>query len=95
VRPFSEGKGGEEVRWLHGVGGGRQKKERHGGWRSKMIKGNWFSGLNARLGQTAKWAGKKNMVESMRCARKIGEGILAGQNRKEKGNKNREEFLGC
>jgi hypothetical protein len=22
---------GEEVRWLHGVGGGRQKKERHGG----------------------------------------------------------------
>jgi hypothetical protein len=35
------------------------------------------------------------MVESMRCVRKIGEGILVGQNKKEKGNKNREEFLGC
>jgi hypothetical protein len=31
------------------------------------------------------------MVESMRWARKIGEGILVGQNRK---NKKREEFLG-
>jgi hypothetical protein len=38
---------------------------------------------------------QKNMVESIRSVRKIGEGILADQNRKEKGNKNREEFLGC
>jgi hypothetical protein len=59
-----------------------------------MTKGNWVSGLNARLGQTADWAGEKNMAEDMR-ARKIGEGILARQNRKEKGNKNMEEFLGC
>jgi hypothetical protein len=34
------------------------------------------------------------MGESMRWARKIAEGILAGQNRKEKQNKNREGFLG-
>jgi hypothetical protein len=32
------------------------------------------------------------MVKSMRWARKIGEGILASQNGKEK---NREGFLGC
>jgi hypothetical protein len=30
----------------------------------------------------------------MRWTRKIGEGILARQNRKEKGNKNREGSLG-
>jgi hypothetical protein len=35
------------------------------------------------------------MAESMRWARKIGDGILVGQNGKEKGTKNREEFLGC
>jgi hypothetical protein len=35
------------------------------------------------------------MAESMRWARKIGEGILVGQNRNEKGNKNRKCFLGC
>jgi hypothetical protein len=34
------------------------------------------------------------MVDSMRWTRKIGEGILARQNGKEKGNKNREGFLG-
>jgi hypothetical protein len=49
-----------------------------------MTKGNWVSGPNARLGRTAGWAGKKNMVEHMRCARKVGEGILVGQNGKEK-----------
>jgi hypothetical protein len=30
----------EEVRRLHGVGGGRHSEEQRGGWRSKMIKGN-------------------------------------------------------
>jgi hypothetical protein len=35
------------------------------------------------------------MLESMRWIKKIGEGILVGQNRKEKGNKNRKRFLGC
>jgi hypothetical protein len=29
-------------------------------------------------------AGERNMAEIMRCSRKIGEKILAGQNRKEK-----------
>jgi hypothetical protein len=28
-------------------------------WRLKMIKENWVGGLNARLGQTASWAGEK------------------------------------
>jgi hypothetical protein len=50
-----------------------------GVWRSKTTKENWVS--------------EKNIVESMRWVRKIGEGILAGQNR-EKGNKNREGFFG-
>jgi hypothetical protein len=40
-------------------------------------------------------AGERNMTEIMRCDRKIGEKILVGQNRKEKGNKSREGFLGC
>jgi hypothetical protein len=35
------------------------------------------------------------MAGSMQWDRKIGEGILAGQNKKEKGNKNRKEFLYC
>jgi hypothetical protein len=30
-----------------------------GVWRLKMTKGNWVGGPNARLGQTADWAGKK------------------------------------
>jgi hypothetical protein len=30
------------------------------------------------------------MIDSMRWSKKIGEGILAGQNEKEKGNKNRK-----
>jgi hypothetical protein len=61
-----------------------------GVWRSKMTKGNWVIGPNCWLGQ---W---KNMILSMRWARKIGEKILAGQNWKEKkGNKNRERFFGC
>jgi hypothetical protein len=30
-----------------------------GGWRSKMIKINWVSEPNARLGRTADWASKK------------------------------------
>jgi hypothetical protein len=37
---------------------------------------------------------KKNMVESMRWDRKIGEGMLADQNGKENGNKNSEGFFG-
>jgi hypothetical protein len=60
-----------------------------------MTKRNWVVGLNARLGRTADWASKKNMAESMQLVRKIGEGILVGQNGKEKGNKNRKEFLCC
>jgi hypothetical protein len=34
------------------------------------------------------------MLESMRWIKKIGEGILTGQNEKEKGNKNGGGFLG-
>jgi hypothetical protein len=49
-----------------------------------MTKGNWVGGPNARLGQTAYWADEKNMAESMRWDRKIGEGILVGQNEKRK-----------
>jgi hypothetical protein len=49
-----------------------------------MTKGNWVGGPNVRLGRTADWADEKNMRESMRWARKIGQGILAGQNEKEK-----------
>jgi hypothetical protein len=37
----------------------------------------------------------KNIAKSMRQPRKIGERIPVGQNRKEKENKNREEFLVC
>jgi hypothetical protein len=29
------------------------------GWRSKMTKGNWVGGPNARLGRTADWIGEK------------------------------------
>jgi hypothetical protein len=36
------------------------------------------------LGGTADWAGEKNMADSMRWVRKIGEEILVEQNRKEK-----------
>jgi hypothetical protein len=54
-----------------------------GVWRSKM-KRNWVGGSNARLGRTADWVSEKNMAESIRWVRKIGEGILVGQNRKEK-----------
>jgi hypothetical protein len=43
-------------------------------WRLKMTEGNLVGGPNARLGRTIDWAGeKKNMDESMRWARKIGE----------------------
>jgi hypothetical protein len=44
------------------------------------------------LGRTADGAGEKNIPESMRWGRKIGEGIRAGQNRKEKRNKNLKFF---
>jgi hypothetical protein len=49
-----------------------------------MTKGNWVGGPNAWLGRTANMVSKKIMVEIMRWARKIGEGILTGKNRKEK-----------
>jgi hypothetical protein len=49
-----------------------------------MTKGNWVSGPNALLGRTIDWADEKNMAESMRWNRKLGEGILARQNGKEK-----------
>jgi hypothetical protein len=45
---------------------------------SKTTKGNWIGGPNARLDQTVDRTDEKNM------ARKIGEGILTGQNGKEK-----------
>jgi hypothetical protein len=45
-------------------------------WKSKMTKGNWLSGPNCRLVR------EKNMAKSTRWARKIGEEILAGQNKK-------------
>jgi hypothetical protein len=35
-------------------------------WRSKMTKGNWVGGPNARMDQTDDWAGQKNMAENMR-----------------------------
>jgi hypothetical protein len=49
-----------------------------------MTKGNWVGGPNAWLSKTANLVGEKNMAESMRWSRKIGEEILAGQNEKEK-----------
>jgi hypothetical protein len=49
-----------------------------------MIKENWVSRLNVWLGQSADWVDKKIMTENMRWTRKIGEGILVDQNRKEK-----------
>jgi hypothetical protein len=62
------------------VGGRRHNEERHGGWhleveddRRKL--GRWTKLLTGPM---------KKMVESMRWARKIGEGILVGQYRKEK-----------
>jgi hypothetical protein len=63
-------------------------------WRSKMTKENCVAEPNARLNQTAICT-RKNMPESMRCVRKIGEGILTGQNRKEKRNKNMQGFFMC
>jgi hypothetical protein len=45
---------------------------------SKTTKGNWVGGPNAQLDQTVDRTDEKNM------ARKIGEGILTGQNGKEK-----------
>jgi hypothetical protein len=57
-----------------------------------MTEGNCAGGPNARLGRTVDWAGKK-LTESMRWARKIGEGILMGQNRNEKKrNKTGKDF---
>jgi hypothetical protein len=49
--------------------------------RSKMTKGNWVGGPNARLDRTADSTAEKIMVKIMRWDRKIGEGILAGKNR--------------
>jgi hypothetical protein len=49
-----------------------------------MTKENWVGESNAWLDRTAYWADEKNMAESMRCVRKIGEGILADQNEKRK-----------
>jgi hypothetical protein len=51
-------------------------------WRPKMTKRNWVGGLNVRLDRTADWVDEKNMVVSMRLARKIREGILTDQNGK-------------
>jgi hypothetical protein len=53
-----------------------------GGWclKVKDDKRKLGQGLNAWLGQTADWASEKNMVESMRWARKISEGIPVSQN---------------
>jgi hypothetical protein len=49
-----------------------------------MIKGNWIGGPNTWLGRTADWADEKIIAESIRWTRKIGEGKLMGQNKKEK-----------
>jgi hypothetical protein len=56
-----------------------------------MTKENWVGEPNAWLDRTAYWADEKNMAESMRCVRKIGEGILAEQNEK-KEIKTRKDF---
>jgi hypothetical protein len=53
-------------------------------WRLKMTKEKWVGEPNAWLGQTVDWFNKKNMAEDMRWIKKIEEGILAGQNEKEK-----------
>jgi hypothetical protein len=37
----------------------RRSKAAAGVWGLKMTKGNWVVGLNARLDQTADWAGEK------------------------------------
>jgi hypothetical protein len=89
-------KGGEEeeARRLHGAGGGWHSEERRDGWggrRHMLASGGrrWLKKIGS-VDRTADWTGEKNMVESMRWARKI-EGILVGRNGKEK----REEFFGC
>jgi hypothetical protein len=59
-----------------------------------MTEGNWVGGPNVWLNLPADWVSeKKDMAESMRCDRKIGEGIIPDQNRKEKRNKNRTGFF--
>jgi hypothetical protein len=61
VQPFSEGT--KRRRRGDSMGSVADDKTKSGTatdvWRSKMIKENWVGGLNARLGQTASWAGEK------------------------------------
>jgi hypothetical protein len=61
-----------------------------GVWSLKATEGNWAGGLNVRLGRTIDWASKKNMAETMRWPRMIGEEILMGQSRKEKKKKRKK-----
>jgi hypothetical protein len=49
-----------------------------------MTEENWIGGPNAWLSRTADWADEKNIFENMIWPRKIGEGIVVGQNGKEK-----------
>jgi hypothetical protein len=49
-----------------------------------MTKGNWVGGLKRGCVELLTGPAKKNMAKSMRRGRKIGEGILVGQNKKEK-----------
>jgi hypothetical protein len=84
---------GEEVRQLHNAVGGWHNEERRSSWGCRRQRlafggGRW----SKEIGQWAEcvvglnyWLSKwKNMARSMRWARKIVEGILAGQNRKGK-----------
>jgi hypothetical protein len=80
VRSFSKGK---EARWLHSVGGGQHSEERSGGQGGRRRQ--WLASVGRRrpkeirpVSRMCSWAKlqldrRKNMAESMRCARKIGE----------------------
>jgi hypothetical protein len=45
-----------------------------------MSKGNWVGGPNVRFGRTDDLADEKNMAESIKWTRMIGEGIKSGKN---------------
>jgi hypothetical protein len=60
-----------------------------------MTKGNWVNGPNVRLDRIADWAGETNMAEYEMAQRARRRNTGGQKIEKKKGNKNREEFLGC
>jgi hypothetical protein len=58
-----------------------------------MTKGNWVSGLNAWLGQTAYRVGEKNMAESMRWTKDRGRNTDESKWKRKKEIKTGNDFL--